>query len=396
MYLHVGHAKTGSSFIQSVFARNIDALAAAGIHYPPLGDPEEIAQGRISSGNGKLLLDDIAALAPMPAGCRGVLFSREQFFHELTEAPLRHNVAAAARFYGCDRVEILLFIRDPIGSMISTYQQGVKRGGMTASLSEFAAGFNTPMAVFERLKSLLAEPAYTVTVRNYSRCKDRLADVAMAWLGLPDLPFVLPDNTQVNRSLTAGELAFQRALNRVLGTSGGLVADPLCEELPQIPTPPLALTEAEQSAVLDRLAPSLAAANALIAPEHHYRADPVPPQDDTDDLTLSRAQIDIIARSMGEEIQRLRQSNDGLRSVVSLLHARRHIASEDLDEAEAHLRRSVGFNGRNMDAVLTLADVLMQKGGDRDEIDALLKTGRGIDSGNRRLERLTRRFAKTG
>lgn len=395
MYLHVGHGKTGSSFIQSLFARNIDALASAGIHYPRPNGWEESAQGHISSGNGNLLRKGTSDLQPIPAGCHAILFSSEQFFQDPRQDELRRKIAEAKEFYGCTRIEILLFIRDPIATLISTYQQGVKRGGITITLSEFAAGYNLPTIVLERLKSLRSQPGYHITVRNYSRCKDQLAAVVMAWLGLPDLPLVMPNNTQVNRSLTAAELAFQLSLNRVLGVCGDLVADPLCDRLPQIPTAPLALTEAEQRAVLARLAPSLAGVNALIEPKHHYSGDPTPVQDESVDHTLNRAQIDVIAKSIGQEIQRLRQANDGLRGVVSLLHARRHAAKGDLDKAEAHLRRAIEFNDRNMDAILTLVDLLMQKGGDREEIEALLKAGSGIDAGNRRLNMLSRRFSKT-
>ena len=58
LYLHIGHSKTGSSFLQASFANSVAALAEQGIGYPLAArHVTEAAEGwRISSGNGGLLL----------------------------------------------------------------------------------------------------------------------------------------------------------------------------------------------------------------------------------------------------------------------------------------------------------------------------------------------------
>ena len=53
LILHIGHKKTGSSFIQSVLERNSSLLEKHGYYYPSCSDNFQNAfQGKISSGNG--------------------------------------------------------------------------------------------------------------------------------------------------------------------------------------------------------------------------------------------------------------------------------------------------------------------------------------------------------
>jgi transposase InsO family protein len=49
--LHIGHGKTGSSYIQSSLALTAGRLREAGIEYPELRPFTRAKQGRISSGN---------------------------------------------------------------------------------------------------------------------------------------------------------------------------------------------------------------------------------------------------------------------------------------------------------------------------------------------------------
>ncbi|MEQ9693980.1 hypothetical protein [Shimia sp. SDUM112013] len=65
LWVHIGHDKTGSSYLQSVFARNLDMLGAAGIAYPVRPDLRETAaKGQTTSGteNGPDLESRMAAL----------------------------------------------------------------------------------------------------------------------------------------------------------------------------------------------------------------------------------------------------------------------------------------------------------------------------------------------
>lgn len=55
LYLHVGHGKTGSSYLQSALALSQDALRDNGIFYSLNEVGRRAAQGKITSGNGNLL-----------------------------------------------------------------------------------------------------------------------------------------------------------------------------------------------------------------------------------------------------------------------------------------------------------------------------------------------------
>ncbi len=57
--LHVGHGKTGSSALQSSLVLSSEALAKAGIFYPPSLSDARAMKGEVSSGNVALpMLED--------------------------------------------------------------------------------------------------------------------------------------------------------------------------------------------------------------------------------------------------------------------------------------------------------------------------------------------------
>ena len=57
LIVHVGHGKTGSSFLQSIFALNSDRMAQLGILYPEHISNAMARRGHITSGNGNILLE---------------------------------------------------------------------------------------------------------------------------------------------------------------------------------------------------------------------------------------------------------------------------------------------------------------------------------------------------
>lgn len=232
--LHIGHGKTGSTFLQALLASSIDILAEHGIAYPI--DPE-IAQkarsGGITSGNlpagpghfSKLLRNGWEG----PEG--RLLISGEAYFARLQSngvlARIREAVPDAA-------VRVLLYVRDPLDHAASTYQQGIKRGGYTESFSTFLDTYNVPRRVAQMIAFVEGEGG-TVTVRNYSRIRDGLKGSLEDWLGLPQGVLRAPAMTEVNRSMTRAELAFQAAFNRHYGArSARFVSDPLCERLSDV------------------------------------------------------------------------------------------------------------------------------------------------------------------
>ena len=53
--IHVGHGKTGSSFLQSVFAMNYQKMKEVGICYPEHTSNKIAIEGKITNGNGIFL-----------------------------------------------------------------------------------------------------------------------------------------------------------------------------------------------------------------------------------------------------------------------------------------------------------------------------------------------------
>lgn len=315
--LHLGHGKTGSSYIQSALALSVAGLAEAGVAYPDLtGTLEQAKQGRISSGNihanQKPLTAYVAeAEARVPAEAR-ILFSNELLFPYVLKADGQAALAALVE-RGVD-VRMLCFVRDPLDHAVSLYQQVVKRSGYTNDLATFLETYSVPHEV-EKLMNMAERIGLSLTVSNYSRHKKRVLAVMAAWLDLPDASLVRPDQGVVNRSLSAGELVLQRAFNEHLGRrSSGLISDPLCNQLPDIKSEYPGIRRDELAPFLDRMAESAARVNRRIAAEDAYEVPHIDTAiarfrdpDDPDLLRFTDAQFEVVARRLSRRILELEE-----------------------------------------------------------------------------------------
>lgn len=283
--LHVGHGKTGSSYLQAWLAGNAERLAVAGVIYPleaPSGQRERQAQrGLFSMGNGFVLqelenaADPVQALAGLaqtvPEG-GSLLFSDERLmkrlvgrlavFSELTEAA------------GFAQLDILLYVRDPLEQARSLYLEMVKAHGLVGSFSEWLAITNLHEHVLAFLQEQAALAARgpipcRLTAVNYSRCSGDLLQVLRHWLLLPlassDWP--LPPRQRVNRSLSARELALMRRLNRPLGARAGGLGRALVRLRPGAGAAQPEATPAALAAFSERLGQPVAAINQLLPAE---------------------------------------------------------------------------------------------------------------------------------
>jgi hypothetical protein len=301
LFLHVGHGKTGSSYLQACFAAAADGLAGHGVAYPLTGGGADPAA--ITTGNGALLRRALGGKdVRLPGG--SLLFSRELFFRELMEPGARERLVAFAAEHGLGPVHVLLFIRDPIEHAASSYQQTVKRSGSTASLTEFLETYRLPELVERFLDTFANTPGVGITVRNYGRVRDRLRQTATAWLGVPAEVLGEPDVPRVNRALTAAELALQLAVNRVAGAAGRVLADRLCEALPDLPARPLLPPLDAQERLLDRLRPVLGRLEGRIEPPHRYLAEPIAPGSHEADPAFGDEQLAVIGGVLGEALAR--------------------------------------------------------------------------------------------
>lgn len=314
-YLHIGHDKTGSSFIQSALALNEDTLKASGIHYPSVGNFSKARKGYISNGNWAAFDDPAAAVESAPPQCRATLFSSEGIFTRLGTPKHFRTFVDTLDQLAIEKVNVLLFIRDPIDHISSEYQQRIKRGGEHPSgIDEYSTTYKMPTRVRNILSIFDQEDIFDVTVKNYSRVRSDILSSFTEWLGLPGQLTSTLDQV-VNRSLSRDELYIQQRLNMTLGRSGELVADRLCNLLPQIEASVSVPSVAAQREMLTRLEEDIAAVNARVDPAHAYALDIVEADDSAggEALRLSEEQADVIIDGLAEEIARLRQANSKLR-----------------------------------------------------------------------------------
>ena len=276
LFLHIGHGKTGSSYLQSVLASNISNLEGAGIAYPLDTSSAKAAQeGRVTTGSGDLLADPnwIDAVAPNVAG--NVLFSYEGLFAEVS----REKETAVARWHmwrerlGCDRLSILLFTRDPIDHAASLFQQAAKTAKVTQrSLSEHFLRYKRPTQVLRVIKLLSADDTIDLTVRNYSQCKDSLAACTEDWLEI-ERGTLQTSNipASVNRGLTFAELRLVLALSSHSKSASLKLANTFCDAMPNRKSDRMLPGKDVQAQLLEALRPDMDQVNALVSPDHQYK-----------------------------------------------------------------------------------------------------------------------------
>lgn len=236
LYIHIGHNKTGSSYVQSIFANSVGALQKQGLVYPNSKNIQKAKQGGITTGNilafSEMLKNNDAVYSK---GEYGKVFSSELFFKSFIEKEFQQSFCTFIEKNSIISVKILLFIRDPVSLACSRYQQLVKGHGLTGSIEAyFEENFNTPKEVNVVLDFFESLPIFQVTVKNYSREKKRLLSVVEEWLEVPSGTLNKPPQGVVNRSLTFGELELQRFINFSLGASPNALANHVSNNLPDI------------------------------------------------------------------------------------------------------------------------------------------------------------------
>lgn len=314
LYLHIGHGKTGTSYLQSCFARSRKAFSAAGICYPTGRHDRQAADGGVSSGNGGALAKGLGDAStreriarPLRRQTDHVLFSSEYLFHHMAGLAEPDDVLDFADRAGCDRVAILMLIRDPLDHIRSAYLQNVQRAGQTDRIDAMATRFNMPQRA-NKLARVFQGPRITMTILNYSRMKSQLIAETEAWLGLSGGALDQPPRTRVNRSLTAAEMEMQRVFNARYGPSGGLFADHVVETLPDLqPEYPMMSVPARRIAH-DRCAPAMHRLNQLVPEDQAYRFDLDPDgatdEPDAEYVTMTEEQIDEIVAALARRISR--------------------------------------------------------------------------------------------
>ena len=193
LVVHAGRSKTGTSYLQSIFAKNAAQLKARGVSYQAFGqkfgkkdDMLFASNGGITSGNcvlpalaicsPSLLRADIAAedvIAEFKNELskieEDIVLISSEFFERLNRqtAGFLKNIAKQIG----RELEIVIYLRPQIQAIQSIYAQGLKRHHETHSFDDFFAKFPYPALDYFNWLEQLAEPvgADAIVVRPFLR-----------------------------------------------------------------------------------------------------------------------------------------------------------------------------------------------------------------------------------
>ena len=285
LFLHIGHGKTGTSYLQGVFARNVETLASHGIDYP--GSSRVMAaaaRGATTSGNRALFLNSLENNPDFFAGEKSQLFSGEGIWGHFVEEEFvsrLKQVAAEAR----KQVALLLYIRDPVELAQSIYLQNVQQHSEVQDLNNYlvnqaARNQVHTMERVQALQRLVGEAGFDLTIHNYSRVRKSLLNTALDFLGLPEGTTLEQPARTVNRSIGAFEVGVKRGLS--MGFAGLELPENtnyirrLVDATSDLKMPPPAPAPEALQALSDAVAPTVAAVNASLPEAARYRLDSAP------------------------------------------------------------------------------------------------------------------------
>ena len=236
LQLHVGHGKTGSSYLQSWLAANAAVLLSQHqLLYPQVCPftrlrDRRAEQSQFSMGNGFVLnpvLEDgvnwrrqqrwwrrlCRQQSLQPQQLASLVFSHEPWARQLpSQWPQLMQLVALMEVQDLD---CWLLVRDPLDHALSVYGQMVKRHGFSGSVEDWLGIYDFPDVLMRFLDAVEASShAVCLRVDHYGSRRQELLQCLKQWLVLPpDGDWKAISEERVNRSLTVAELTLMRWLN---------------------------------------------------------------------------------------------------------------------------------------------------------------------------------------
>ena len=231
--LHVGHGKTGSSYLQSTLAINRKNLLEVGIDYPEHVSFIFAKKGDITSGNSEIFINNYLNLEAITQK-QYLLFSGEDLFRKLIYSDWFKTFA---KKYS-KKLKVIIYTRNLFSYSFSRWGQAVKRSKEILDLDSYFqnASYESAYKILLEWIQLERELNFKLLIRNYSNHKDNLIDTFFKDafdITQRKIKLNLIDQKQVNRSLTFSEYEIQRVLN-YLKLDCRPVSDFLINELPNI------------------------------------------------------------------------------------------------------------------------------------------------------------------
>lgn len=249
IYLHCGAPKTGTSYLQVIFARYLADLRKAGIVYPLNQFVVGAKDGLITSGNGvemanylrphlpHQITDKDAFIETLEKDLKSsdgvsILFSSEFLvFPDNDRTQRLADIICESGFM----VKIIYFVRDYANSAFSSYSQQVKRSCESRPFEDYLAqwspGYADNLACME--KAFGRDSLY---VYNYEEHRHDIAN--FVFKSILGMPIDVHDRSSVNRSLSPKELELFRIFNCYLGGKNALASDYVNDLLMRITADP--------------------------------------------------------------------------------------------------------------------------------------------------------------
>lgn len=333
--IHIGHGKTGSSAIQSYLAQSAHALSRLGVSYPFHKSFAWAREGRISSGNGRLLLNS----AHRPK-------THELFSDETLCAKLNHERLINIKDLYPGGLRIICYTRDFFDHAISAWGQNIKRSGYTQEIGPFIRNvYGGHLAHIMRWFAMQEDLDFSLKIFNYSRHKGYLVEhflrETLGDVGVALVKSTPPSTTTVNRSLTLGEYELQRLMNLYFHKkTSTFVSDVLVDHLPEIKSERPAIPKKLYEFAQKKFLPQIEAINSKLPSIEHIMFEKyedlneVASRQTNTRYTFSRAQLEVYVKSIAGSL--IQPDIGRLERMIS-----RHDAGAPIDRSDAAYLASV-------------------------------------------------------
>lgn len=258
-YFHIGHGKTGSSYIQACLSCSKLELEKIGVIYPQICRSADIHHKRALAGNISMgnfirdanaschsdeLIEKVIALTPLYPDNTKYIFSNETLFPSIAHHGYLHKLEELSTL---GPVTCILCIRDPVEHFISAAMHSRKKG-----IILHPKNHKVLEAVKKTLKIFQNSPC-TLGIINYSRCKSNLLLHFCQLLGIDHSLFVEPIKSFVNRSMTSEELFISDLLRaNKLNWKARQFVDTMSNQFPNIIPSRKILNESELTSLIEQ------------------------------------------------------------------------------------------------------------------------------------------------
>ena len=230
--LHIGHGKTGTSYIQAALTASEAVLETHGIQYPVSSEVREKAlAGKVTTGNvhAKKLAETLDDTEIKDGNT--LLLSNEGIFQRFSTGEALDEIVQR---FDPSEVSAILFVRNPLENAASSWLQSVELVRIDCPFEEVLNKFTRPYHVARVIENS-RKAGIDLQIKNFSEHRRDLVGVIEDWLGVNRGTLVLPNRSVVNRSITVGEAELQRRLNSFLPPSEAIkFSNFLCENVPAV------------------------------------------------------------------------------------------------------------------------------------------------------------------